>query len=117
MMTNGESVGFIPYPLQQIQSGRVTLQQERLAQTGQVDFLTWINMWNDDGFKPVHDSWLFRAENRDQEITLTHGAETVTGTFSGLDDSGNLLLKGSDGTMRALYLKDIFERPASGGTE
>ena len=78
-------------------------------------FLTWINMWNDEGFKPVHDSWLFRAEHRDKELTVEHAGVSVSGAFLGLDDSGNLLIKTDSGETQALSLVDIFERPDADG--
>lgn len=72
--------------------------------------LTWINTWNDDGFRPVHDSWMFRAERRDQEITIDYRGETLSGAFLGLDDNGNLLLREPGGETRLLLLSDYFER-------
>lgn len=78
-------------------------------------FLTWLNIWNDDGFKPVHDSWIFRAQNKEEEIALTHGGREYEGTIIGLDESGNLLLKDADAKVAALYLAACFERPYKGG--
>lgn len=78
-------------------------------------FLTWLNSWNDDGFRSVHDSWIFRAENKDEEIALAHAGSDHAGTFIGLDESGNLLLKDADGKIGALYLEACFERPDAGG--
>ena len=73
-------------------------------------FLTWLNDWNEDGFKSVHGSWLFRAEERDAHISVTVAGETVSGLMQGLDDSGNLLVQ-SDGSTRAAMLLDVFEFP------
>lgn len=78
-------------------------------------FLTWINSWSDDGFRPVHASWLFRSEQRDKEIALTLRGKTHRGKFVGLDDSGNLLLRGKNGKIQALLLGEFFERPATAG--
>ena len=55
-------------------------------------FLTWLNHWNDDGFKPVHDAWLFRTEDLNQEIEFEGAKPGQTGLFLGLDESGNLLI-------------------------
>lgn len=73
-------------------------------------FLTWLNHWNDDGFRPVHESWMFRAEHRNGDVDLTHAGERVAGAFAGLDDSGNMLVREEGGAVRALMLADIFER-------
>ena len=34
-------------------------------------FLTWLNTWQDEGFRPVHDQWLFRAEGREAPVTIS----------------------------------------------
>lgn len=75
-------------------------------------FLTWINTWNDDGFRPVHESWLFRAHDRDRTVQVPNGDGVAEGRFLGLDDGGNLLLKRADGSTVALQLADRFERGA-----
>jgi len=87
---------------------------EELTRTGIIEsysrhFLTWLNHWNDDGFRPVHDSWMFRAQNRAGDVTLTHAGEEITGSFLGLDDSGHMLVKTPDGETRALYLMEYFK--------
>ena len=56
-------------------------------------FLTWLNTWQDEGFRPVHDQWLFRAEGREAPITIVHGRASVEGQVLGLDESANLLVK------------------------
>lgn len=73
-------------------------------------FLTWINLWNDDGFRPVHAAWLFRAENRDEDVSVEHAGKKVSGRMVGLDDNGNLLVKDATGNTVALHLADVFER-------
>ncbi|MEC9369650.1 MAG: biotin/lipoate--protein ligase family protein, partial [Pseudomonadota bacterium] len=72
-------------------------------------FLTWLNHWDEDGFKPVHDSWLYRAEERDADIMLESGGKTITATFLGLDEGGNLLIK-RDGKTELHALLDHIER-------
>lgn len=74
-------------------------------------FLTWLNHWEDDGFKPIHDSWTFRAEQANAEVSLMHNGEPLSGVFLGLDESGNMLLRLESGKPRCLMLSDIFERP------
>lgn len=72
-------------------------------------FLTWLNHWDDEGFRPVHESWLYRAEERGGDITVEADGGPVTGGFVGLDDSGNLLIR-RDGKHQSLSLLDRFER-------
>ena len=33
-------------------------------------FLTWLNTWQEEGFRPVHDQWLFRAEGREAPVAV-----------------------------------------------
>ncbi len=73
-------------------------------------FLTWINTWNEDGFRPVHGSWLFRAHERDETARVPCGDGTREGRFLGLDEHGNLLLQTADDATETLLLADRFER-------
>ena len=67
----------------------------RLLESWSRHTLVWINRWSDDGFRPIFEAWLARADGRGSEITL----ETSTGTFLGLDEQGGLLLKTDDGPL------------------
>lgn len=86
---------------------RTTLQDEGcgdLDRTGLIEawarhLLAWIDTWQQDGFAPVHEAWMFRAGGRGEHITVEHEGASHEGTFLGLDDHGGLLLKGSDGTV------------------
>ena len=61
-------------------------------------FLAWLNIWQDDGFKPVHEAWLARCEERGGELALDHAGKRHQGRFLGLDEDGNLLLQSGQGT-------------------
>lgn len=73
-------------------------------------FMTWLNQWQDDGFRPVHGAWLFRTDEVNERISVSIGDREVEGTFIGLDDSGNLLLKTDDGQTTSLLLMETLER-------
>lgn len=73
-------------------------------------FLTWLHDWNEDGFRSIHGSWLFRAHDRDEEVSLKLGGKTLKGKVQGLDDNGNLLLT-ANGKTKAAVLIDAFEFP------
>lgn len=60
--------------------------------------LVWINTWEDDGFKPLHDAWLNRAEGRGDSVAFAHDGRLERGVFLGLDEHGGMLLKTEDGT-------------------
>lgn len=72
-------------------------------------FLTWINYWQDDGFKPVHAAWLFRATDQKQETVFEFGEVKFEGEFLGLDENGNLLAKTNDGKVCNHFLSEILE--------
>ena len=74
-------------------------------------FLTWLNTWQDDGFYPVHDQWLFRAEGRDAQVTIVRGGASIEGQVLGLDESANLLVKTGSGEVRSLAFLDCVEMP------
>lgn len=73
-------------------------------------FLVWVHTWNEEGFKPVHDAWLPRAESHEQMVTVTHDGGDQTGQFLGIDEEGNMLLKPDAGDVRALSLLDHVVR-------
>lgn len=75
-------------------------------------FLTWINNWSDDGFKPVHGIWTGRAKGRDEIIEMNWQGEQHKGKFLSIDDEGNLLLKTKKDTV-SLPVAGIVERVGS----
>ncbi len=93
------------------EEGCPNLTRTELIESYSRHFLTWLNMWQDDGFRPVHSAWLFRAENVNESISVTLGKRTIEGTFLGLDDYGNLLLKSGDGETSFVSLYETLERP------
>jgi BirA family transcriptional regulator, biotin operon repressor / biotin---[acetyl-CoA-carboxylase] ligase len=72
-------------------------------------FLTWLNIWSDDGFRPVHDQWLFRAVGRETPLSFAHGGATIDGLVAGLDESANLLLRTPVGKVRSVsFLEHVL---------
>jgi len=70
--------------------------------------LVWVNRWEDDGFRPIFEAWLGRADGRGGEVTIQTPDGPVGGAFLGLDDHGGLLLKAETGP-RTLPLLPILE--------
>ncbi len=60
-------------------------------------FLVWINEWENEGFKGIHENWVGRYRALDEEVDLEHGGEAHKGKFVGLDDLGNLLYRPEKG--------------------
>ena len=69
-------------------------------------FMTWLNIWQDDGFRPVHLNWTERVEGRQEPVRLTGMTEDVT--VAGMDEDGNLLVKTAQAPVRALSLLDVI---------
>jgi len=69
-------------------------------------FLTRLHTWQEEGSRPVHDEWLFRAQGREAPIAVAHGGESVEGQVLGLDESANLLLRTAAGKVRSLAYID-----------
>lgn len=95
-----------------------TLEDEGCADltlTGLVEsvsrhFLVWVHTWQEDGFGPVHDAWMARAEGHREEISVSHAGGRYEGRFVGIDDEGSMLLKPAEGESVALRLMDGVER-------
>lgn len=92
------------------EEGCEELTRTKVIESYSRHFLTWLNIWQDEGFKPVADSWLFKAADRGETVTLNHGGDEVSGVFTGLDENGAMLLKNASGDMRLLELTDHFIR-------
>jgi BirA family biotin operon repressor/biotin-[acetyl-CoA-carboxylase] ligase len=72
-------------------------------------FLTWLNTWQDEGFRSVHDQWLFRAEGREAPVAIVQGRASIEGQVLGLDESANLLLRTGSGEVRSLAYLDCVD--------
>lgn len=72
-------------------------------------FLSWLNTWTDDGFRPVHDHLIGRIEGYEEPADIGEGSARVRGRALGLDDELNLLVKpGDGGPVRAFPLGEAF---------
>ncbi len=71
-----------------------------------------VDRWRDDGFAPVREAWLDRANGIGEEVTVNLGAETFTGDFIDLDETGALVVALPNGSRRAVAASDVFFRTA-----
>ncbi len=55
--------------------------------------LAWLDTWETNGFRQIHELWMFRAADRGGFISISIGDEVLEGTFLGLDDAGGVLVK------------------------
>jgi biotin-(acetyl-CoA carboxylase) ligase len=85
------------------------ISRSEILQSLAAHFLAHLNAWHDDGFAPVHDQWLFRAEGREAPTTIEHAGERVEGQVLGLDQGVNLILKTAAGRTHRLAFVDCIE--------
>jgi BirA family biotin operon repressor/biotin-[acetyl-CoA-carboxylase] ligase len=97
---------------------RTTLADEGCGEVTSVDlleafsrhFLAWLNRWQEDGVRPVQQAWLARATGLGRMVELELSERRISGTFSGLTESGGMRLV-KDGVTQTLPLDEAMRRP------
>ncbi|MBC2859274.1 biotin/lipoate--protein ligase family protein [Stappia sp. 28M-7] len=89
--------GEMPHLTSLVDEGAADLGHRLAVESLSRHMLTWIHSWDIDGFAPVLDNWLFRADGYKQEIVVPGPKGERRGTFLGIDEAGSLLLKPADG--------------------
>ena len=84
------------------------LTRTDVLQSFAAHFMTWLDIWQDDGFRPVHESWMFRADCKDETVSMSDGTRQVRGRLLGLDDSGGAIVKPADGDTVVLDLLEAL---------
>lgn len=85
-------------------AGRVDAARDVLADR----FAVWYERWRREGFAPIRQAWLERADGLGQRIGVRLPTEQLRGRFTGLDPAGCLLLDLDDGTRRTIAAGEIF---------
>jgi BirA family biotin operon repressor/biotin-[acetyl-CoA-carboxylase] ligase len=65
-------------------------------------------LWLAQGFEPIRDTWLARADGLGGPCTARLERETLTGVAEGLDADGALLLRLPGGMLRRITAGDVF---------
>ena len=94
----GGEPGQLPDVTDLAEEGCGELTRTELLESYSRHLLTWIHTWQTEGFRPVHDLLVFRAEGYRDPVTIEHAGKTREGRFIGLDDHGNLILETAAGT-------------------
>ncbi|GBR02331.1 biotin--[acetyl-CoA-carboxylase] ligase [Gluconobacter cerinus] len=76
------------------------------ALTAEMD--RWIASWNDHGFEVIRRAWLERAHPVGRHLAVQRGETYITGSFSGLDEQGRLLLALPGGETIPVVTGDIL---------
>ena len=88
--------------------GCTEIQPDRLLESWSRHALVWLNRWADEGLAPLHADWRSRAHGMGKDITINRKSGVITGTFTGLDEQGGLLLT-VDGKTILVPLSEMLE--------
>jgi BirA family biotin operon repressor/biotin-[acetyl-CoA-carboxylase] ligase len=81
------------------------LFQQTLAES----FARWLARWRDEGLAPIRRSWLAAAHPPGTALsTHTASGAWVEGLFDGLDETGALKLRLTDGSAQVIHAGDVF---------
>lgn len=94
------------------EEGAGDLDRTMIIESWARHFTTWVDTWEQDGFKPVHENWLFKAHYRNEQVIIPTARADETGFLLGMDENGGLLVK-QDTSMRIFSLGDIWFGPLS----
>jgi BirA family transcriptional regulator, biotin operon repressor / biotin---[acetyl-CoA-carboxylase] ligase len=101
----GEALGETSFA----EEGAGDLTRNVILQSFAAHFLAWLNLWQDDGFRPVRDSWIGRVEGLEAPAEIAYGAERIRARVLGLDEEAGLIVKPETGAIRVLPLLDVLE--------
>jgi BirA family biotin operon repressor/biotin-[acetyl-CoA-carboxylase] ligase len=71
------------------EEGGSFISRTRLVESICRHFMAWVNRWEDDGFRPLHDLWIQRLQEGG-EMAL---ADSTMADWIGLDEDGAALIK------------------------
>lgn len=86
------------------------LSRVRLLESWSRHMLVWINRWEEDGYRPVFEAWLARADGRGATVTAQTPDGPATGLFLGIEEQGGMLLKIDEGTRTLPLLPALMRR-------
>ena len=97
---------------------RTTLADEGCGDVPTIDlleafgrhFLAWINRWQEEGVKPVHQAWLSRATGLGKLVEIRIDDQVRAGTFEGLTETGAIRLV-KDGVAQTIALDEAIRVP------
>ncbi|MGO4913837.1 biotin/lipoate--protein ligase family protein [Pseudogemmobacter sp. W21_MBD1_M6] len=73
--------------------GCTDLTAAMLIESWSRHMLVWLHQFMNEGLEPLHRAWSGKCDTLGQEVTMPE-----TGTFMGLDEYGNMLLRDASGT-------------------
>ncbi|MFT8353567.1 MAG: biotin--[acetyl-CoA-carboxylase] ligase [Gluconobacter japonicus] len=68
----------------------------------------WVGVWEAAGFAPIREAWLERAHPIGRHLAVQRRETYISGSFSGLDEQGRLLLALPSGEIIPVVTGDIL---------
>ncbi|CUJ36975.1 biotin/lipoate--protein ligase family protein [Cognatishimia activa] len=85
--------------------GCVDVEAPRLVEAWARHTLNWINRWEQDGPRPLHEEWRGLAHAMGEDIIQ----DGLTGIFMGVDEDFGMLLRDRDETTHLIPLTTLLE--------
>jgi BirA family biotin operon repressor/biotin-[acetyl-CoA-carboxylase] ligase len=89
----GKEPGEVPGQTALSEEGAGDLTRTEILEGLAAHVLVWINTWSEEGFRPVADQWLHRAEGRESPVALCHHGTSLRGRVLGIDEEAGLLIR------------------------
>ena len=107
----GVNVAYFPddaaYPATSLSAEHWTVTVEDTLVAFARSFQKWANIWVEEGFDKVRQTWLNRSIGKGKAIAVSLDNETLTGNFKDLDDDGALILE-NDGAERRIAAGVVY---------
>lgn len=71
-------------------------------------FIARYDQWVNEGFAPIRAQWLDYAHGIGASLTVRQGDEAEEGVFTGISETGELLLQCDDNRQVAIHSGDVF---------
>jgi BirA family biotin operon repressor/biotin-[acetyl-CoA-carboxylase] ligase len=72
------------------------------------DFFRWHGIWREQGFAVLREKWLAQAYGMGKAARVVTPQQEWSGKFTGLGESGEMLLQQKDGTVTPLTAGEVF---------
>jgi len=71
------------------------------------EFLSWINLWSEEGFEPVRKTWLFNGHQANDLVTIKIGISSLDGSFVAMESNGAIKLA-TETNIERIELTDFY---------
>jgi len=68
----------------------------------------WLPIWEQDGFEPIREAWLARGYGIGKPVVARLTERELQGTFVGLDEGGELILREDSGFEHRIGAGEVF---------